>query len=282
MRRYPRVSAEFRPVILITIGAVATQSSALLSASLFGALGSSAVSGLRLLLAAVLLVAIFRPHLRDKSRVQWGNAIAYGVVIMVMNQCFFAALSRIPLGAAVTLEFLGPCAISFFGIKKWSVRLWALVALAGVVLIAGPSSGMDPVGIAFGLASAVLLGSYTLLAERVGKSSSGGLKDLSVSVVVAALISLPLSLPAFPHITASMWLLLLLAAFLGVMIPYSADTLAAKFSSAQVVGTLLAMDPVVGTILGTAVGSDTLTLRVVVGICLVTLAGAVMSWFRVS
>ena len=272
----------FRPVLFVLIGSVGIQSSAVISATLFEQLGTVAVSTLRLALAAVMLGVIFRPAVFGRSarrltRERWVNAVIYGVAMAAMNQFLFAAIHRVPLGVAVPLDFLGPCLVSFIGLKRGRGRVWALVAFVGVALIAGPSSGLDPIGVGCGLAAGAFFAMYTVFAERVGKDD-GGLGDLAVSVSVAALLTLPLAAPRLVDVTADAWVVLAVAAVVGVVIPYIADTLAARFSSAQVVGTLFALDPVVGSLLGWGFRDDALSVRMVAGIVLVTVAGAVITW----
>lgn len=267
----------FRPVLFVLIGSLGIQSSAVISSTLFADLGTVAVSTFRLAVAAVLLFAVFRPSLRAMTRERWINAAVYGIAMAAMNQFFFAAVQRLPLGVAVTLDFLGSCLVSFFGIRHWRGRIWALVGFAGVMLIAGPSSGLDPVGIVFGLLAGAFFATYTVFAERVGKAE-GGLGDLAISVGVAAIVTMPLAAPKLTQVTINAWLVLTLAAVVGVVIPYIADTLAAKYSSAQVVGTLFALDPVVGSLLGWLFAGDALTARMVAGIAMVTIAGAVITW----
>ena len=129
----------------------------------------------------------------------------------------------------------------------------------------------------FGLLAGAFFATYTVFAERVGKAE-GGLGDLAISVGVAAVVTMPLAAPKLTHVTLNAWLVLTLAAVVGVVIPYIADTLAAKYSSAQVVGTLFALDPVVGSLLGWLFAGDALTARMVAGIAMVTIAGAVITW----
>lgn len=271
------IRSALRPVVFVLIGSLGIQSSAVISSTLFAKHGTVAVSTFRLLIAAALLLIVFRPSLRSLTRQRWINACVYGTAMAAMNQFFFAAVARLPLGVAVTLDFLGPCLVSFFGLRRGKDRVWAVCAFAGVVLIAGPSSGLDPLGVVFGLLAGAFFAAYTVFAERVGKSESG-LGDLAISVSVAALLTLPLTAPKLGELNVRAWLVLTLAAVVGVVIPYIADTLAARFSSAQVVGTLFALDPVVGSVLGWWWAGDELTGRMVVGIVLVTLSGAIITW----
>ncbi|WP_051952213.1 EamA family transporter [Corynebacterium ureicelerivorans] len=268
---------DVRPVLLVLIGSLGIQSSALISSTLFAQLGTVAVSTFRLVLASAIMLVVFRPPLRRFSRARWMNAGVYGVALAAMNQFYFAAVDRIPLGVAVTLDFLGPACVSFFGLRHSKERHWAIVAFVGVVLIAGPSSGLDRLGILFGLLAGAFFGLYTVYAERLGKAE-GGLGDLAISVSVAALVALPFTFQEVTALDLHAVAVLAIAALVGVVIPYVADTLAARYSSAAVVGTLFALDPVVGSLLGWLVAGDSLTVRMVTGIAFVTVAGAVMTW----
>lgn len=268
---------DVRPVLLVLIGSLGIQSSALISSTLFAQLGTVAVSTFRLVLASAIMLVVFRPPLRRFSRARWMNAGVYGVTLAAMNQFYFAAVDRIPLGVAVTLDFLGPACVSFFGLRHSKERHWAIVAFVGVVLIAGPSSGLDRLGVLFGLLAGAFFGLYTVYAERLGKAE-GGLGALATSVSVAALVALPFTFQEVTALDLHAVAVLAIAALVGVVIPYVADTLAARYSSAAVVGTLFALDPVVGSLLGWLVAGDSLTVRMVTGIAFVTVAGAVMTW----
>lgn len=271
-------AADLRPVLLVLIGSLGIQSSAVVSSTLFAELGTVAVSTFRLAVAAVIMLVAFRPAVRSFTRQRWINACIYGIAMAAMNQFYFAAVDRLPLGVVVTLDFLGPCVVSFLGLKHWRERAWAVVAFVGVVLIAGPSSGMDPVGLVFGFLAGAFFAAYTVFAERVGKADGGGLADLAISVAVAALVTLPFAAQSLIRLSPHSWLVLTLAALIGVVIPYIADTLAARITSAQVVGTLFALDPVVGAVLGWLFMGDELTPRMLLGIPMVALAGAVVTW----
>ncbi|WP_297849970.1 DMT family transporter [uncultured Corynebacterium sp.] len=271
-------AVDLRPVVLVLIGSLGIQSSAIVSSTLFAGLGTVAVSTFRLLIAAVMLLVAFRPAVRTFTRQRWINACIYGIAMAAMNQFYFAAVDRLPLGVVVTLDFLGPCLVSFLGLKYWRERGWALIAFIGVVLIAGPSSGMDPVGLIYGFLAGAFFAAYTVFAERVGKAEGGGMSDLAISVAVAALVTLPIAAPTLIDVSPNSWLILTLAALIGVVIPYIADTVAARITSAQVVGTLFALDPVVGSILGWLFKGDELTTRMLIGIPMVALAGAIITW----
>lgn len=240
--------------------------------------GAPGVSGLRMTAAAIIMVVIFRPKLSGMTRARALNIVVYGIAIGMMNMMVYAAIARLPQGVAVTIDFLGPCVVSFLGLTMWRSRLWAIAAFVGVALIAQPSNDLDIVGIGFGAVGAIFFGAYTLFAARVGKTEGGGMPDLALSVVVAALVLAPFSVSAVPNIDATMWSIIVISGFIGAVVPYVVDTIAAGIVSAAVVGTLFALDPVIGAILGWAFSGDQLTWSMVVGIVLIAMAGAIITW----
>jgi len=264
----------------VAVGSASVQVSSVLAASLFAALGPFATSGLRFLLAAVLLLIVFRPRLRGRSRSQWVGIVAYGVAMAAMNVSLYAAIDRIPLGIAVTLDFLGPCAVALAASRHWRESLCALAAFGGVLLISlGPGGYFDPLGYGFALAAAAFFGLYTVMASRVGKSD-GGLGDLALSVSVGAVLTLPLSLPRLAgHAPGpGQWGLLAASAVLGVALTFTMDTLAGRAADARVVGTFFALDPVFGSVAGWLFLGQGLTASAAAGIALVAAAGAAIVW----
>lgn len=281
------VAVPLRPVIgrrpilkamgLIGIGSLGIQTSSAISASLFTALGPFAVSSLRMLIAAIILLAIFRPKLRGRSRAGWTGVIIYGVAMAAMNMSLYAAIDRIPLGVAVTLEFLGPCVVALAASRRIREGLCAIAALIGVVLISGPGGYFDLWGYAFGLAAAVFFGLYTIFAAKVGKTEEG-LSGLALSVTIAGLLTLPWGLPEIGNVQPPEWGLLAVSAAVGVVIPYSVDTIAGRITSARVIGTLFSIDPVMGALIGLLLLGQTMDPAAIVGIIVVSIAGALVVW----
>lgn len=263
---------------MVLIGSLGTQAAAVIVTDMLGTVGAPGVSGLRMAAAAVIMVALFRPKLAGMTRARAINIVVYGVAMGMMSMMVYAAIARLPQGVAVTIDFLGPCVVSFLGLTMWRSRLWAVVAFIGVALIAQPSNDLDIVGIGFAALGAVFFGAYTLFAARMGSTDGGGMPDLALSVVVAALILMPFSVPAVPLLDGPMWITIIISGFIGAVIPYVMDTIAAGIVSAAVVGTLFALDPVIGAILGWAFSGDELTWSMVAGIVLIAVAGAIITW----
>ncbi|WP_287863381.1 EamA family transporter [Corynebacterium sp.] len=266
------------PVVLVLIGSIGTQAAAVLVTDMLTTVGAPGVSGLRMTAAAVIMVAVFRPKLSGMTRARAINIVVYGIAMGMMNMMVYEAIARLPQGVAVTIDFLGPCIVSFLGLTMWRSRLWAIVAFVGVAFIAQPSNDLDIVGIGYAAVGAVFFGAYTLFSARVGKTEGGGMPDLALSVVVAALVLSPFSIPAVPHVNGSMWGIIVISGFIGAVVPYMMDTIAAGIVSAAIVGTLFALDPVIGAILGWAFSGDQLTWSMAVGIVLIAMAGAIITW----
>lgn len=269
--------ATLRAAILVFIGAAGVQGSAAISMTLFEPLGVMQTSSLRLLIAAVLLLALFRPRLRGRSQREWASIILYGVAMASMNIFLYLSIDRVPLGIATTIDFLGPCLVALVASRKVSEGLLAVMALGGVAMIAGLGGPLDPLGMVFAAAAGASFGLYTLLAAKVGQST-GGLSSMGLSVAVAALLTLPISAPGVSRVTASEWGLLLLSALLGTALAFTVDTMAGRLTSARVIGVFFAFDPVVGTIVGAIFLGQVLSLPALIGVVLVVVSGAGIVW----
>ena len=141
---------------MVMVGSLGIQTSSSLSASLFGALGPIPVSSMRMLVAAIVILALTRPKLAGRSKGEWLGIVIYGLAMAAMNVCLYSAIDRIPMGVAVTLEFLGPCVVALAGSHHWREGLCAVVALVGVGLISfTPGGYFNPAGYLFALGSAV-------------------------------------------------------------------------------------------------------------------------------
>ena len=178
------------PGVALAVASMTTiQLGAALSEPMFDGIGVAGTVALRLALAALILWPFARPRLRGRSREDLGAAVALGACSGLLTLAFFEAISRIPLGVAVTIEFLGPLGVALAGSRRPRDVGWVLAAGAGVALLTlgdGAGEPLDATGVAFALVSAVCWAGYILLTKRVG-ARWPGLEGLSVSLVVAAL-----------------------------------------------------------------------------------------------
>lgn len=253
------------------------QLSAAIAADLFDTVGTLGVSALRMAVAAVVLLVLVRPTLRGRSRRGWAGIVLYGVAMAAMNVLFYGAVHHLPLGLAVTLEFLGPFTVAVLGTRSRSAALWTLTALGGVALVSDPTGGMNLTGMLFGLGAAAAFGSYTLLAGVVGRASAG-FAGLALSVTVSALALLPFSALTAPRVTATQWPQLAASGVIGVAIAYSLTFVASRISPPRLIGTLLTADPAMGALVGAVVLQQALSTTAAAGIVAVVASGAAVTW----
>src|SRR6202158_2195186 len=139
------------PAPLYALGAIASvQVGATVARHLFPFLGPTATVFIRVGFGALILLAIARPGLRRLSVAQWREVVPFGLIIAGMNLCFYQSIARIPLGIAVTIEFLGPLAVAIAGSRKAFDFAWALMAAAGGAMLSLTGGGGAPPGGIFG------------------------------------------------------------------------------------------------------------------------------------
>jgi inner membrane transporter RhtA len=248
------------------------------AARLFPVIGSTAATFLRLAIAAVLVLAASRPRVRGWSAGQWRSVVLFGLSLAAMNGSFYEAIARIPLGTAVTIEFLGPLTLAAVLSRRLRDLAWVLLAAGGVTLLGvadgiGGGGRLDPVGVVWALVAAVFWAAYILASARVGSSvpGSGG---LAVALAVGALALAPLgSAGALTTVTHPH--LLLLAAATGVLasvIPYSLEFAALRRLPAPVFGVLLSLEPAVAATAGWLLLGQAMGPREAVAVGVVVLA----------
>jgi len=261
----------------LVMGAVASvQIGAAIATTLFDELGPGGAVLLRTGFAAVALLLFWRPQIRGKSPVQVRDAVLYGLTLAAMNLSFYAALDRIPLGIAVTLEFTGPFAVAVAGSRRPSDLLWVALAAAGIVLLSpGVHGSLDVTGSLLALVAGACWATYIVLAARVGRAFSGG-QGLTLAMVVATVVLLPSGIVAGGSHLGDPGLLAsgLAVALLSSAIPYSLELEALRRLPKGTFGVLMSMEPAVAALVGlVALGQD-LSAEEVVAIGLVVAASA--------
>jgi inner membrane transporter RhtA len=246
--------------------------SAAVAVSVFDSVGVLATGGLRFLFAAMLLLALARPRLRGRSVLNWATLAGFGAVLAGLNLVFYSAIERIPLGTTATIEFLGPFLVSVIGARRLREGLWAVLAAAGVVLLAGPSADVNPTGLLLAGIGAVMLGGYVLLSRAVGEQSNG-LDGLALSVSFAAVLTLPLSLPTLPHLDLRQAGIIAVSAAFGIALAFALEMQAIRWTSARTVSVLLSLDPAFGALAGLTLLGQRLSVPLFLGIGCVVLAG---------
>src|SRR3954463_11611242 len=172
----------------MVIGAVVSvQCGSATATTLFDQVGPAGAVLYRLLFAAILLLAIWRPAPLEAGRQGLILGIAFGVTLAGMNLCFYEALDRIDLGIAVTFEFVGPLLVALLGSRRRQDLVWVGCAAAGVLLLTRPSGSASAAGIGFALLAGGFWGSYILLSARIGRVFPGG-RGLALAMGIAAVL----------------------------------------------------------------------------------------------
>lgn len=260
------------PTALVLLGIVSVQVGAAFAKQLFAVAGSAGTVTLRLVMAALILVVIWRPSLRLDRRTLL-TVVVYGGVLAAMNLCFYAALARIPLGAAVTIEFLGPLAVAVAGSRRWLDAVWVLLAGTGVVLLTGVQGGLLWTGVLFALAAGACWAAYILVTARLGSQTTDG-KGLALAMVVGAVIALPFGVGSAG--TAMLDPVVLAAGFavalMSSVVPYSLELEALRRMPPRVFGILMSMEPAVAAVAGLLLLGEHLAPAQWVAVCCVVVA----------
>lgn len=264
------------PVLLVVAAIASVQFGAALAATVFDELGAVGASFVRLSVSALVLLAIWRPNLRGHGDAAIGLAVAFGLVLAAMNTCFYLALDRIPLGIAVTFEFVGPLGVALASSRRTRDLVWVALAGAGIVLLgSGDATDLDPVGVALALTAGVLWGAYILLGVRVGRVFPGG-HGLAAAMGVGALVTVaPGVADAGTALrNPALWGIGVAVALLSSVVPYSLELEALRTMPARVFGVLMSLEPAAGALAGFLVLGQTLSGLEGVAIALVIVASA--------
>lgn len=282
------------PATLVLTGAVSVQAGAGLADRLFGQIPPAAVTALRLWAAAMILLVIGWRSAADavagllRTRA-WRDAaatVSFGIALATMNFAIYQSFARIPLGIAVTIEFLGPLAVAVAGARRLASLAWVALAAAGVLLLARGSSGrLDLAGVAFALVSAAGWAGYILLSRATGQRFSGTSGLVIAMCVAAAGVTGPGLAAGAPQMFRPS--LLLTGAAIGLLssvIPYWLEFEALRRVPARVFGVWMSMQPAVAALIGLVMLGQRLSLAEWAGVCCVVVAsggaaqGAALPW----
>lgn len=288
--RRPRPGRTAVGVLMVLGACVSLQLGASLAIGLFPTFGPWGTTVLRVGVAALVLLALVRPPLRTWTRAQWGAVLVLGAAFAGMNGFFYAAIDRIPLGVAVTIEFLGPLAVAAALSRRLRDVLWVVLALAGIVLFlvqnlavrsADAAAPLDLTGVWLVLVAAVSWGLYILAGQRVGRlvPGTGG---LAAAMGVATLMVLPLGLPEIARatdITPGVVLGAIGTGLFASLLPYLLEFHALKRLRGAMFGVLVSVEPAIATGVGFLVLGQSVGLWAVLAMVLVISAsvGATLS-----
>ncbi len=265
--------------LLVLAGVVSVQFGGAFAATLVPRIGAPGSVLLRLFFAMLILCAVARPSWRGRSRSDWRTVVVFGLVLAAMNTAFYASLAHLPLGVAVTIEFLGPLGLAAVLSRRPRDIVAVAAAAVGVVLVSGVLQTswdrLDLVGVGFAALAGVLWAGYIVLSQRTGKAF-GGLDGLALALIVSTVAVAPLGLTSVDRWTPRDVALGLGIAVLSSVLPYSLELVALRHLARRVFGVLLSLEPVVGALAGLIVLDQVLAGAQVVGMALVVVASAIV------
>ncbi|WP_034414389.1 EamA family transporter [Deinococcus marmoris] len=241
------------PIPALLLSMLSIQAGAAYAKSLFPLIGPLGTTGLRVGLAAAILMLIFRPNLRLLTRDDWRAVIPYGAVLGLMNLTYYLSLERLPLAIAVTLEFLGPLLLAAALSRRALDFLWVALAGLGIALISphGTGAALDPIGVALALVAGAFWAAYILLGGTVGRRLSGT-TGVAVGMLVAAAVCVPFGVAQAGTALLAPGVLLtgLGVAALSSALPYSLEMRALRLVPPRIFGVMMSIEPAMGAVCG--------------------------------
>ncbi|WP_342766798.1 EamA family transporter [Deinococcus irradiatisoli] len=276
----PRPSLPPVPALLLSMTSI--QGGAAIAKGLFPALGPAGVTALRVGLSAALLLLIFRPPLLSLTLRQWRAAAIYGAVLGLMNLTFYLSIHYLPLGLAVTLEFLGPLAVAVGSSQRRGDLVWVALAGLGIFLITPLGGGVPvaPLGVALALGAAALWAAYIVIGSRLPRHFSGT-QGVSVGMLCATVTVLPCALLlgfAPGQLSPALLLSGLLVATLSSALPYSLEMVALRQLPKQLFSIMMSLEPAVAAVLGWLVLREVLSISQWLAIVCVIAASVGATW----
>ena len=231
-------------VWLVLGGIVSVQVGAAIAKNLFVEVPPTAMVWMRLATSTVVLMLIARPRFRDRTGRDWLTALAFGVALATMNWAIYQSFAQIPLGMAVTIEFLGPLTLAVIGSRRPRDLLWVLLAGAGVALLGFAPAGLTVAGVLFALVAGAAWAAYIVLSARTGRRWPG-VTGLAVASLVGTVVLAP---PAVAGAGAALLdpRIIALGVAVGLLssvIPYSLELIALRRMTPRLLAILMSLEP---------------------------------------
>ncbi|MEI9904598.1 MAG: DMT family transporter [Asticcacaulis sp.] len=274
-------------IVMVLASIFSVQLGGSFAKTIFHAVGAEGVTALRQLFSTLLLLAIFRPWNNLPDRKAWGLLALYGGLLGVMNLTFYMAMSRIPLGLAVAVEFVGPLAVAILSSRRWIDALWVACAIAGLGVLLpwqGGAGHLDPIGVMWGLVAGVCWGLYIIVSQKITDRVHGG-KAVAIGMAVSCLLTVPIGVV---HAGMGLWVWPVLpigiaVAVLSSAIPYSFEMMALKQLPTKTFSLMMSLEPAAAALLGLIVLGEQLrpSQWLAIGLVIVASAGSSLTARRV-
>ncbi|UQN08132.1 DMT family transporter [Deinococcus sp. QL22] len=268
----PRSSIPAVPALLLSV--LSVQGGAAIAKGIFPLVGAVGTTGMRIGISALILLLVFRPALRHFTRAQWQAVLPYGLVLGAMNLLFYLALARIPLGLAVTLEFVGPLLLAVSGSRRALDVVWVVLAGVGVAMITPwTGGGTDSLGMLLALLAGACWAAYVVLGRRVSQVLSSG-AGVAAGMVIATLTVAPFVLLSgdLGHVTPTLLAAGTALAVLSSAVPFTLELVALRTLPSRTFSVLLSLEPAVAALCGVIFLQEVLSLSGWMAVVLVMLA----------
>lgn len=251
-------------LLLLILAMISIQTGASFAKGLFPLAGAAGTTALRLLFATIILWIIWRPWRTKLQKPDLKYLMIYGLALGLMNLTFYFSLERIPLGLAVTLEFIGPLALSIYLSRKKIDFFWAILAGAGIFMVMPEtdlSKGLDPIGVTYALLAGFFWAFYIYFGQKASRNIHEGIAT-SIGMAFAALVVIPfgLGIDGAKLLNPSLLPMGLLVAVLSSALPYSLEMYSLKKLPTKTFGILMSLEPAVASIVGIIFLQETLNL----------------------
>lgn len=265
------------PVAFILVAAFSVQGGAAIAKGIFPAIGAAGTAAIRTGLAAIILLAVFRPRVHRFTAAQWRAVVPYGITIGVMNLFFYQALVRIPLGLAVALEFVGPLAVAIVGSRRALDVVWVVLAMAGIALIAPfqADGAIDPVGVIFALLTGACWAAYIVLGGRVSQRLDGGVA-VAVGMTIATVTITPyaLAVGGIERFAVHLLVPCVAMAVFSSALPFALEMKALRLLPSRTFSVLMSLEPVIAALCGLLLLGEHLTRSQWAAVALIVIASA--------
>ncbi|NWK72855.1 EamA family transporter [Acinetobacter cumulans] len=249
-----KISPTVQAPLILLIAMISMQSSGSFAKYLFGQFPILTVSAMRLLLGTLILALIFKIWQINFRQLKWSSILSYGLALAGMNILFYLSLDRLPLGIAVSFEFIGPLSVALFAIRRKFDLIWVGLAILGLILLFPfdqAAQTLDPIGIALALGAGACWALYIIAGQK--PSGVSGNHTVCLGMFVGMCMLMPMALfagmPAHTFEPVSLLYFIGLAV-LASALPFTLEMIALRNLSALSFGTLMSLEPAVAALSG--------------------------------
>ncbi|RKS17895.1 inner membrane transporter RhtA [Flavobacterium endophyticum] len=269
-------SINIPPIPAVLMAIISVQSGAAIAKSLFPTIGAPGTASLRIGISAIILLAVYRPNLRKITLDQWKFVLPYGLCLGAMNLVFYFAIEKIPIGLAVTLEFIGPLMVAVLGSKRIVDFLWVLLAAAGIILIAPwTTNGVDILGASLALLAGAFWAAYIVLGGKISAIMKGG-DAVATGMLFAALLVVPFGIfgEGLNNLTPQLLGMGIALALLSSAIPFTLEMKALGQLPARTFSILMSLEPAAASICAFIFLQEYLSFNEILAVAFVVTASA--------